>query len=542
VHLGTTSKILTPTLGVGWMVAPPSVVAAVLAHRDAPAPVPAPRVSWCWWSSPGTATSAGTCAACAASSPSAARSLVDAWSPAVCRCSATTRARHVVVLVDSAETERDLLRAARRQGLLLDGLARHHSARARWFGVALGYAACSREQLQAALPVLVELLRSGSGRPASGAGPRIPPGRVGAHGELQLRVAVVFGGRSSEHAVSCVSAGERAGQPGPAGSRCLPIGITPDGPGCSARRPAVLGSRTGELPRVRRHRAHPARRPDLDRLVVLERGREGEVLSGVDVVFPVLHGAYGEDGTIQGLLELAGVPYAAPVCCPPPWRWTRSSPRSCWRRGAAGRPLRGAAPRTATLDARPARRLGLPVFVKPAARPVVHRHQQGHRLGRRWTPRSRWPARSTRRCWWRPRSWAARWSAACWSSRRAGGGLAAAEIRLVADGRLVRLRRQVPRRRVRAGRPGQARRRWCTERLRRPAVQAFRALDCQGLAGWTSSSARTATLLINELNTMPGFTPTSAYPKMWEGHRRGLPDAAGHPRSDTAIARGTGLT
>jgi GntR family transcriptional regulator/MocR family aminotransferase len=66
---------------------------------------------------------------------------------------------HVVVLVDAAETERDLLRAARARGLLLDGLARHHCARARWFGVALGYAACSREQLRAALPALVELLR-----------------------------------------------------------------------------------------------------------------------------------------------------------------------------------------------------------------------------------------------------------------------------------------------------------------------------------------------------------------------------------------------
>ena len=44
-------------------------------------------------------------------------------------------------------------------------------------------------------------------------------------------------------------------------------------------------------------------------LVVLEPGRAGEVLGGVDVVFPVLHGPYGEDGTIQGLLEMAGVPY-----------------------------------------------------------------------------------------------------------------------------------------------------------------------------------------------------------------------------------------
>jgi GntR family transcriptional regulator/MocR family aminotransferase len=66
---------------------------------------------------------------------------------------------HVVVLVDSAEAERSLLAAALRRGLLLDGLARHHCGRASWFGVALGYAACSRDQLENSLPLLVDLLR-----------------------------------------------------------------------------------------------------------------------------------------------------------------------------------------------------------------------------------------------------------------------------------------------------------------------------------------------------------------------------------------------
>jgi GntR family transcriptional regulator / MocR family aminotransferase len=64
------------------------------------------------------------------------------------------------VLVGSADAERELLRAATERGLLLEGLARHHSARARWFGVALGYAACSREQLRDTLPVLIDLFRS----------------------------------------------------------------------------------------------------------------------------------------------------------------------------------------------------------------------------------------------------------------------------------------------------------------------------------------------------------------------------------------------
>ncbi len=62
----------------------------------------------------------------------------------------------------TAEAERELVRRALGRGLLLDGLARHHVGRARWFGIALGYAACSREELREALPVLVELVRTGS--------------------------------------------------------------------------------------------------------------------------------------------------------------------------------------------------------------------------------------------------------------------------------------------------------------------------------------------------------------------------------------------
>ena len=129
-----------------------------------------------------------------------------------------------------------------------------------------------------------------------------------------IRVAVVYGGRSSEHAISCVSAGsilrnldpERfevvAGRHHPATDR-----------GCSPTAdPETLAITDGSCPRSPRTSgtalalpADPAARGQL-----LSLGEAaGEVLAAVDVVFPVLHGPYGEDGTIQGLLELAGVPY-----------------------------------------------------------------------------------------------------------------------------------------------------------------------------------------------------------------------------------------
>jgi GntR family transcriptional regulator/MocR family aminotransferase len=159
VHLGTTSKILTPTLGVGWMVAPPAVVAAVLAHRDAAGtgPAPAGQLVLVELARHGDL---GRHLRRLRRELSERRSLlVDALVAGGVPVLGDDAGAHVVVLVGSADTERELLRAALRHGLLLDGLARHHCGRPRWFGVALGYAACSRDQLQDALPVLVELLR-----------------------------------------------------------------------------------------------------------------------------------------------------------------------------------------------------------------------------------------------------------------------------------------------------------------------------------------------------------------------------------------------
>jgi len=161
VHLGTTSKILTPTLGVGWMVAPTAVVAAVLAHRDTAGtgPAPAGQLVLVELAKHGDL---GRHLRRLRRELSERRSLlVDGLVAGGVPVLGDEAGAHVVVLVGSADAERELLRAALHRGLLLDGLARHHCGRPRWFGVALGYAACSRDQLQDALPVLVELLRDG---------------------------------------------------------------------------------------------------------------------------------------------------------------------------------------------------------------------------------------------------------------------------------------------------------------------------------------------------------------------------------------------
>src|SRR5207344_1230929 len=103
------------------------------------------------------------------------------------------------------------------------------------------------------------------------------------------RVAVVFGGRNSEHAISCISAGS------------VLRAIDRD-------RLVIAG---GVLPQVDAAGTEVvlAGDPTAGGLLVSEPKRVPEVLGEVDVVFPLLHGPFGEDGTIQGLLELAGIPY-----------------------------------------------------------------------------------------------------------------------------------------------------------------------------------------------------------------------------------------
>lgn len=157
VHLGTTSKILTPSLGTGWMVAPPPVVSAVLEHREITGigPSPAGQLVVVELARNGDL---GRHLRKVRREMSERRTLlVAALAEGGVAFLGDDAGAHLVLPLASAAAEAELIDAAARRGLRLDGLARHHSGRAARFGVALGYAACSREQLRAALPVLVEL-------------------------------------------------------------------------------------------------------------------------------------------------------------------------------------------------------------------------------------------------------------------------------------------------------------------------------------------------------------------------------------------------
>jgi len=135
-------------------------------------------------------------------------------------------------------------------------------------------------------------------------------------GQRKIRVAVVFGGRSTEHAISCASAGLILSAIDPDRYDVLPIGIATDGRWVlTSGDPARLALSGGSLPSVESvavtgAEITPRTGPGFGVLQVTTPGEVPRDLGVVDVVLPLLHGAYGEDGTLQGLLEMTGTRYA----------------------------------------------------------------------------------------------------------------------------------------------------------------------------------------------------------------------------------------
>ncbi len=126
------------------------------------------------------------------------------------------------------------------------------------------------------------------------------------------RVALVFGGRSAEHAISCATAASILAAIDRDAYDVVPIGITRSGEWVQvADDPAALQIIDGKLPAVHGNEDHVSLPLGAsDRAFTVQRpGEVPRSLGNVDVVFPVLHGPFGEDGTIQGLMELADVRY-----------------------------------------------------------------------------------------------------------------------------------------------------------------------------------------------------------------------------------------
>jgi D-alanine-D-alanine ligase len=326
---------------------------------------------------------------------------------------------------------------------------------------------------------------------------------------------VVYGGRSGEHEVSLRSAASIIGALDPGRYEIVPIAIGKDGrwlTGPDSLR--VLEAAQRDLAPLPDHGsdvtlpADPTRRG----LVPLGRGRA----VGLDVVFPVLHGTYGEDGTVQGLLELADVPYVGAGVLASAVGMDKAVMKSVFR--DAGIPVcrwlvtRAGEETTDALARRVGAEFGFPCFVKPA--------NMGSSVGitKVGAPGALAAAVAE----------AAAYDPKIVIEEAIAGrefecgvlGNEAPEASVI--GELVPSHEfydysdkyvdQGARTTIPAAIPAQT-----ADAMREMALRAFCAIDCSGLARVDFFLENgTGRILVNEINTMPGFTSISMYPKLWE--------------------------
>ena len=365
------------------------------------------------------------------------------------------------------------------------------------------------------------------------------------------RVAVVFGGRSSEHAVSCVTAGSVLAALDPDRYDVVPIGITHEGRWVleSADPERLAFGSADKLPEVDPTRASVAlaNEPHGSELVVQEPSSVPRTLGEVDVVFPLLHGPWGEDGTIQGLLEMADVRYVgAGVLASavgmdkhymkvvlqahgvPVLPYTVITPRA-WE-----------ADRAACVEA--VMSLGYPVFVKPARGGSSIGISKVHDLSeldaaveeaRRHDPK-------------------VVVEAAADGAREVECGVLQGFASNPPDTSVVAevvvdpshefydfaakyLPEEHTELSVPADLPDPV-----TRRIQRLAAHCFEVLSCEGLARVDFFVLPDERVVVNEINTMPGFTPSSMFPRMWAETGLAYPDLVDR-LVQLALHRDTGL-
>ncbi|WP_232678129.1 D-alanine--D-alanine ligase family protein [Nocardioides sp. R-C-SC26] len=364
------------------------------------------------------------------------------------------------------------------------------------------------------------------------------------------RVAVVFGGRSSEHAISCVTAGSVLAAIDRDRYDVVPLGIAADGRW-------VLES--GDVERLRLTSAETLPSVDADatpvalaraesgtELVVSEAGRPPRALGEVDVVFPVLHGPWGEDGTLQGLLEMTDVRYVGAGVLASAVSMDKAYMKIVL--AAAGLPVMPSVVVTARQWRESARAatervdtLGYPVFVKPArggsSIGISKVRSAGELAGAieealRYDPKvlvevSAEGAREIE----------------CGVLQALDGTpetSVPAEIRITGDHDFYDFRaKYLPEEATELDIPAHLSDE-LTARLRELSVSAFEAVGCEGLARVDFFVLPDGGIVVNEINTMPGFTPLSMYPQMWAASGVDYP-ALVDRLLQLALARDTGL-
>jgi D-alanine-D-alanine ligase len=336
----------------------------------------------------------------------------------------------------------------------------------------------------------------------------------------QITVALVFGGRSSEHTISCSTAAGVMAAIDREKYRIVPIGITRDGAFTLQPDDAALFAMNPEnMPSV----------PDNGTRVLFPSSavtREFSVmddagsitsLGDVDVVFPILHGPWGEDGTIQGLLELLGLPYVGNGVLASALGMDKHFTKTALEgAGITVAPWVTVAPDTwSELWRSRAKALGLPVFVKPA--------RAGSSVG--VSKVTSWDdLDAALEVAWAEDGKALIEQAVQGREIEVGvlSSLDGGQPRVSAPGEIIVTGRDFYDFDAKYLDDSAAQLVCPTElgdgelfELQRVAARAFTAIGGSGLARvdffFTGSE-----FVVNELNTMPGFTPISMFPKCWE--------------------------
>ena len=338
----------------------------------------------------------------------------------------------------------------------------------------------------------------------------------------KIRVGLVFGGRSGEHEVSLLSARSVMKAIDKDKYEIVPVGITKDGRWIASGDPMkALEAGDAGASQPAALLGDPSRR-GLMRLEDTERALEATRLADLDVIFPVLHGPYGEDGTVQGLLELAGIPYVGAGVTASAVGMDKAIFKDVMR--AHGVPVVDSiVVKRKEWDADPERvieqveeQLGYPVFTKPV--------NLGSSVG-------------ISKCHDRTGLMAGLAEAARYDRKLlvevAVPAAREIEVSVLGNddpiasvpGEVIPSREfySYEAKYIDTGddasellipapiSPEQA------ELARDLAVRAYRAIDCAGMARVDFLLAsETETLFLNELNTIPGFTVISMYPKLWE--------------------------
>ncbi|MEU5899253.1 MULTISPECIES: D-alanine--D-alanine ligase family protein [Streptomyces] len=367
------------------------------------------------------------------------------------------------------------------------------------------------------------------------------------------RVAVVFGGRSSEHGISVVTAGAVLRAIDRTKYDVLPIGITTDGRwALTADEPERMAIADRTMPNVS-DLADSVEGgvvlpldPGNREVVYSEPGSVPKALGEVDVVFPMLHGPYGEDGTLQGLLELSGVPYVGSGVLASAVGQDKDYMKRVFSSfGLNVGPYLVIRPREWRQDEEGARRRiadfvgehGWPLFIKPA--------RAGSSIGITKVDSFDGLDEAIAEAQHHDPKIIVE---ALLRGREIECGVLEFD-----DGPRASVPAEIP--------PVQAHDYYDfeakyidsapgivpapltpeeTAEIQRLAVEAFEAASCEGLVRADFFLTEDGRFVINEINTMPGFTPISMYPQMWEKSGVSYPELVDR-LIQAALHRSTGL-